>query len=268
MSSATHITGDSDSQDLQLEVDTRYSVEIAPDIFWVGFYDEHEQLHCNPYLIKNGDESILIDAGSVPDFPVVARKIFSIVPAESLKTFILQHQDPDLCAAVPIFEDLKEKVDHDVISMQGTSYLIHHYGIRGNLVRIPHEPSVQHVTRGGRELEFIWTPYAHSFGAMMTLDKATNTLFTSDILGGLGSDWELYHSAAAMQNMKQFMQLIMPSNRVLRYALRLIERVGADRICPQHGQLIPGNQFPGIMQELWDLPCGMDLIDAEALKIH
>ncbi|MCR9142454.1 MAG: hypothetical protein NXI24_09400 [bacterium] len=256
------------AQDLELDIDANYAVEIAPDVYWVGFYDQHEQLHCNPYLIRHDGDSILIDPGSVPDFPVVARKVFSIIPAESISTFILQHQDPDLCAAVPIFEDLKPDYHHKVISVQSTSYFVHHYGVKGELIRLSLSAgeAYEYETGSGRKLQFYWTPYAHSFGAMMTFDVASGCLFTSDILGGLGAEWELYHNDQALDNMKSFMQLIMPSNQVLRYSLRLIEQVGARLICPQHGQIIQAEDLPRIVESLWDLPCGMDLIDDPILR--
>jgi len=48
--------------------DTAYdsAVEIAPGIFWVGFYDAPSGLHCNPYLIVDEDEAVVIDGGSRP----------------------------------------------------------------------------------------------------------------------------------------------------------------------------------------------------------
>lgn len=252
-------------QSVELEIDTDHAVEVARDVYWVGFYDKSEQLHCNPYMIRNGQETILIDPGSVPDFPTVARKVFGLVPVETITTIVLQHQDPDLCASVPIFEDLKEQYDIDVLSMAGTAYLIHHYGIKGNLVRLEHGRSTR-TTKGGRELQFIWTPYAHSFGAMMTYDPASGTLFTSDILGGLGSTWALYHDPGALDNMRAFMSLIMPSREIFRYSMETIRSVNAEIIAPQHGQIIRREQLDGIIQELWDLPCGMDKIDNDIIR--
>ncbi|MFO1479522.1 MAG: hypothetical protein U1F40_04915 [Turneriella sp.] len=88
---------------VELQIDTTHAVEIAKNVYWIGFYDEEEKLHCNPFLIKNGPETILIDPGSLPHFPVVARKAFALASADSISSIVLQHQDPDLCAAVPIF---------------------------------------------------------------------------------------------------------------------------------------------------------------------
>ena len=45
------------------------SVEIAEGIYWVGFYDAQSGLHCNPYLIIDHDEAVVIDGGSRPDLP-------------------------------------------------------------------------------------------------------------------------------------------------------------------------------------------------------
>ena len=41
------------------------AVEVAPGIYWVGFYDKKARLHCNPYvIIDTSGEAILIDPGS------------------------------------------------------------------------------------------------------------------------------------------------------------------------------------------------------------
>ncbi len=46
--------------------DYNYSgpIEVDSGIFWVGFADDNAGLHCNPYLIVEEDEAILIDGGS------------------------------------------------------------------------------------------------------------------------------------------------------------------------------------------------------------
>jgi flavorubredoxin len=175
---------------------------------------------------------------------------------------ILQHQDPDLCAGVPIFEDMRNDYDHTIISEVRASYLIKHYGVKGHLHMVsPENPNF--TTKDGRKIEFLMTPFAHFAGAIMTYDPKSKVLFTSDVLGGLGKDWELYHNDTALANMKKFLSLYMPSNKALRYALLKILSVDADIIAPQHGQIIRKNQLDGIVNSLWDLKCGLDLVDDE-----
>ncbi|MCZ8237967.1 MAG: MBL fold metallo-hydrolase [Leptospiraceae bacterium] len=253
------------TQELQIDIDTNYAVEIADGVYWVGFYSEEDALHCNPYLIKSNESGILIDPGSVPDFPIVARKVFSIIQAQAIDTIILQHQDPDLCAGVPIFEDLRNDYEHVIISEIRASYLIKHYGVKGHLHMVSPENST-YTTPNGRKLEFLMTPFAHFAGAIMTYDMKSKVLFTSDILGGLGADWELYHTDQALANMKKFLSLYMPSNLALRYALLKIRSVDAEIIAPQHGQIIKRQQLDTIIQSLWDLKCGLDLIDDDFMR--
>ena len=50
-------------------------VEISEGIYWVGFYDPQTGLHCNPYLIIDNEEALVIDGGSRPDFATVMMKI-------------------------------------------------------------------------------------------------------------------------------------------------------------------------------------------------
>lgn len=254
-----------DTQEINLEIDTNYAVEIADGVYWVGFYSEEDSLHCNPYLIKTAQNAIIIDPGSVPDFPIVARKVFSIVQPQSIDTIILQHQDPDLCAGVPIFEDMRNDYNHTIISEIRAAYLIKHYGVKGKLHMVTPDNN-KFVTADGRELEFLTTPFAHFAGAIMTYDKKSKVLFTSDILGGLGQNWELFHTEEALANMKKFLTLYMPSNLALRYALLKIQSVDAEIIAPQHGQIIRKDQLPAIIDALWNLPCGLDLLEDEYMK--
>jgi len=56
-------------------LDYEKAIPVADNIYWVGFYDELSGLHCNPYLIIDGEEAVVIDGGSRPDFPTVMMKI-------------------------------------------------------------------------------------------------------------------------------------------------------------------------------------------------
>ncbi|MGC9313184.1 MAG: ATP-binding protein, partial [Sediminispirochaetaceae bacterium] len=57
---------------------------IAPNIYWIGAEDSYNHLHCNTYLITDGEEGILIDPGPVMTFPTVAERVRSIIPIEKL----------------------------------------------------------------------------------------------------------------------------------------------------------------------------------------
>lgn len=46
------------------DLDYLQPIQIADGIYWIGFYDDNAGLHCNPYLIVEGDEAVIIDGGS------------------------------------------------------------------------------------------------------------------------------------------------------------------------------------------------------------
>jgi flavorubredoxin len=49
-------------------------VEIAKNIYWVGGKGQQDGLYCNPYLLVDEEEAVLIDPGSVLDFADVLGK--------------------------------------------------------------------------------------------------------------------------------------------------------------------------------------------------
>lgn len=85
-------------------VDTSKPVEIAPGVFWVGVAEHPLGLQCNPYLLIDGDEAIVMDPGSVLDFEYVLAQIRRLISLKQLKYIVLSHQDPDLCSSTPLFE--------------------------------------------------------------------------------------------------------------------------------------------------------------------
>jgi flavorubredoxin len=83
----------------QDELDYSGPVQIADNIYWVGFSDEKAGIQCHPYLIMEGSEAVLIDGGSRDDFSTVMLKILRTgADPRNIKRLIYQHYDPDLCA--------------------------------------------------------------------------------------------------------------------------------------------------------------------------
>lgn len=102
---------------INLNLNYEEPIKIADNIYWVGFYDEESGLHCNPYLIVDGDEAVLIDGGSRPDFPTVMTKILKTGTNPSdIRGLIYHHYDPDLCGSVSDYEDIIERKDLRIMS--------------------------------------------------------------------------------------------------------------------------------------------------------
>ena len=91
----------------------RDPIEIAQGVFWIGFTDLDFSLHCNPYLIIEGDEAVVLDGGSRNDFSTVMLKILQTgLNPKNITKLIYHHYDPDLCGSIPDFEELIDNKEH------------------------------------------------------------------------------------------------------------------------------------------------------------
>ena len=164
-------------------------VEIAEGIYWVGFFDAQSGLHCNPYLIVDHDEALVIDGGSRPDFATVMMKIMQTgIAPKQIQALVYQHYDPDLCGSIPNFEDIIRREDLKIISDAENLMFIRHYSAASRLVSLS-KLKFEYTFSSGRKIHFAKTPYAHAAGSFITFDPKTKVLFTSDLFGSYGKNW-------------------------------------------------------------------------------
>lgn len=226
--------------------------EIAKGIYWVGGNGQNGGLHCNPYLIVDGEEAVLIDPGSVLDFEYVFENVCSIVPLEKIKYVILHHQDPDFCASVPLFEQKGAKFE--IVTHWRTQTLVKYYGVKSDYY-IVNENDFKLVLKSGRILSFVQTPYLHFPGAIATYDYNTKVLFSSDLFGAFSYEWNLYAGDGYIEKMKAFHEHYMPSNDIIRPVMEVLLEMDISIIAPQHGSVI-ADKIPKYIKVLRDLECG------------
>jgi flavorubredoxin len=231
------------------------AIEIAPGIYWVGFYDKTANFHCNPYLIVDGDEGYLIDPGSVPHFPIVARKVISIIDPKKISTLSVSHQDPDLAGSLPVFEDLINRDDLKIVTFKRVSFLLNHYGIRSKYYFFEENDNRIRL-KSGRELIFVPTPYLHTPGAFGTYDTKSKILFSGDLFGAFSDDWDLYAGPNYNHQMELFHKPYMPSREIMRLVLENIEKLDLSMIASQHGSIIKKEQIKPSIDFLKNLEVG------------
>lgn len=240
-------------------------IAIADGVYWVGYFDPNAGFHCNPYLIIDGDEAVLLDGGSRPDFPTVMMKILQTgVQPSQIKALIYHHSDPDLCGSVYHFEEQIGRPDLKIISSGEEGSFIRYYGIKAPLLTIE-ELGFTYTFSSGRTLRFVLTPFAHSTGAFVTFDEKTGIVFSSDLLGGYSYDWDLFfalqedcHSCQALgtcpkcslQGILDFHQRLMTSEKALRYAIQKISELPFKMIAPQHGSVLDADDSRVVLSHL------------------
>ena len=251
------------------DIDLETSVEIADGIYWIGFFDEQAGLHCNPYLIIDNDEAVVIDGGSRPDFATVMMKILQTgIAPNQIIALLYQHYDPDLCGSIPNFEDIIKRNDLKIISDSSNLMFIRHYSVATRLLPTS-KINNQFRFSSGRTLQFVKTPYAHSGGSIVTFDETSGILFTSDLFGSLGLEWELFlklrpecmdcvnlkacpskRTNCPINDILNFHKTVMPSCQALRYSLEQILDIPFTAIAPQHGSIIDHKEIMRYVFEL------------------
>lgn len=229
-------------------------VKIAEGIYWVGYSDENRGLHCNPYLIVEGDEAVLIDGGNRDDFSTVMLKILrtGLNPGK-ISRLIYQHYDSDLCGSLPQLESIINNEGLRIISHRENNVFIHYYSAKTKKLDF-HELDNKFIFVTGRELEFYAIPYCHQPGSFVTYDTKTKTLFSSDLFGSFDTKWSLFlelekccytcqdlkkcSNRCPVREIMKFHQIIMTSNRALDNSLNTIEKLDIETIAPQHGSII------------------------------
>lgn len=239
-------------------IDYSNNVAITREIYWVGFYDEEAHLHCNPYLLIDEQDVVLFDPGSIPHFPIVMRKVIDLVNPADISLIVACHQDPDVCGNIAVLEDVINRPDLKIAAHTNCIRLIRHYGIKSEFYAVD-ENEYRITLKSGRVLDFLFTPYLHSPGAIVTYDRASKSLFSGDIFGAVSKQWSLFAQNNDMQPIETFHQLYMPSNRLLRQGMEKIERFDMERILPQHGSILEGERIHRTINHLKTLPCGIDL---------
>ncbi|MCU7940266.1 MAG: MBL fold metallo-hydrolase [gamma proteobacterium symbiont of Bathyaustriella thionipta] len=217
---------------------------------------ENDAFQCHAYLIKNGNESILIDPGSMLEFDSIMAKTSAIVDLNDIKYIILHHQDPDLAAAVPAIEKRIDRDDLQVITHSRITVLVKHYLISSDFYEIDHN-DYKLVTDNGLYLDFITTPYCHSPGAFVSYEADSKTLFSSDIFGGIEKSWQFYATEDYFEQARAFHASYMPGKDIFNYSLRKIEQLDINLIAPQHGSIIKKQYIVKLIEDMKNLECGL-----------
>lgn len=244
-----------------MTIDKKYDrpIQVAEGIYWVGFRDPESNLICNPFLIVQDDQAVLIDSGSRSDFAVVMMKILQTgIDPQKVVGLIYQHYDPDLCGSMSNFIDMCDNPDLKIISEERNNVFISFYVHRDNYHLLNSIDAYDYTfSLNERRLEFIPTPYSHCPGSFITYDKKTGTLFTGDLFGSYSTQWDLFLelseecfacldydecpnklTACPVKDILAFHKEIMPCSKALRYAMDKIKKLSVKRIVPQHGSIL------------------------------
>ncbi len=244
-------------------------VELAPRVWWVGAVRPAETFQCHAYLVEDGENSVLIDPGSVDAIDEVLSKVRQVVPIESIRWVVCHHSDPDIAGGLPALHVALSRPDVELVTEWRAKTLLHHYHA-GFPYYLVEEHDWRLPLSEGRQLRFVLTPYLHFPGAMCSWDESSGVLFSSDLFGGFTDGRELV--AADMgyfEAIRPFHEHYMPSRDILAAGLDRLRRsfTPITMIAPQHGCVIPPALVDEIFDRLVELECGIFLIAQDDLDV-
>lgn len=212
-------------------------IEIEKNIFWLGFPDFEAGFSNNPYLLYVKNESILFDPG--PGYPlfkdILLEKIKKICKPEEIRYIIVHHQDPDLCGLIPLIENFLSP-NLIIISHSRTSLFLPYYGIKKPIANVSDNDIL--ILNNNRKIRFIFTPYVHFAGSMMTYDEETKTLFSSDVFAILDKNWKLYATKEDLPKAKLFLESYVEGKESILFTYKKLKNLEIKKILPQHGSII------------------------------
>ncbi|MDD5717716.1 MAG: MBL fold metallo-hydrolase [Sulfuricurvum sp.] len=230
-------------------------------IYWLGI-EEETAFRCNVYLIRSGEEYLLVDPGSRQYFDQVKSRVGQIIDPTKIGGIILCHQDPDVSASM--IDWLELNPDLLVISSPRTNVLLPHYG-RSDYRFYDISDTFEYRFANGHKLRFIEAPFLHFPGAFTTYDETSQLLFFGDIWAALDTDWQLVSDDFEIHklNMDLFHVDYMASNIAARGFVRRLDGIRIEGILPQHGSIFAEKDVPLALHYLKNLRCGLDIVYAD-----
>ncbi len=235
-------------------------VEIGDRVWWVGAVSHAEfQSHC--YLIEAGDQSVLVDPGSILAVGGVLEKVRRIIDPSLIRWVVAHRPGPDVCGGLARLDDVVHP-DARVVTEWRAAAALRHYQSRLPLHLI--EDHGWAIELGNdRRCEFSLTPYLHYPGALAAYETASAVLFSGDLFGGYADASSLWATGEAhFESMRAFHEHFMPSGEILRAGLdKLHHRWPRWRaVAPHRGRIIPESLIGAMVDGLNALECGIFLL--------
>jgi flavorubredoxin len=239
------------------------SVEIRPEVFWIGLNDRttdlfegiwpvsQEGVTYNSYLIRD-EKKVIIDLAKGFKTDEYFERIDSLVPLSEIDYIVVNHMEPDHTGAVRALIRIPRKLTI-LATEKAREMLEAFYGITEN-VRVVGDG--EELSIGQRTLKFVHVPFVHWPETMVTYDATDRILFSCDAFGGYGAlpgtifddqctDLVFYEKEA----LRYYVNIVAKFSTPTLKAIEKLAGVPIDVIAPSHG--LVWRRDPGRIVELY-----------------
>ena len=211
----------------------------------------------NQYLIKSGNESILLDPGGIELFSAMLSAVLRHVSLEEIKYLFASHQDPDIISSLGLWD--KTLTNTTLYAPWLWEGFIRHFGMQNiEYVGLPDEGG--NLRLGEVNLQFVPAHYLHASGNFHVYDPKAKLLMSGDIGAALEShDAPLFVDdfAKHIPKMKGFHQRWMPSNKAKQNWVARVRELQIDMMMPQHGRIFRGEAVQEFLDWFEQLEVGL-----------
>jgi len=212
---------------------------------WVVFGRDPDKpekiIDTNQYLVKSGDNGILLDPGGIEIFAPMLTAVLREIPLENITDIFASHQDPDIISSLGLWDKaLPDSTLHSPWLWEG---FIRHFGMENmEYHALPDEGGTLRI--GNIDLHLIPAHYVHSSGNFSVYDPISKILMSGDAGAALEhGDVPLFveNFDDHIQYMKGFHQRWMPSNQAKNDWIYRVRALDVEILAPQHGRLFKGD---------------------------
>lgn len=211
---------------------------------WIMFCRDPEKpdkiIDTNQYMIKSGNDVILLDPGGIELFSSMLSAVLRHVPLDNIKYMFASHQDPDIISSLGLWD--KTLSDAKLYAPWLWESFIRHFGMKN--IQYESLPDAGGTIRlGDISLQFVPAHYLHSSGNFNVYDPKAKILMSGDIGAALEhDDSPIYVDdfASHIDKMKGFHQRWMPSNKAKQNWVDRVRKLDIDMMMPQHGRIFRG----------------------------
>lgn len=223
-------------------------------------------VQANQFLVSHGSHSALIDPGGSLLYTPLVLALGRHVRPHQIDLVLCSHQDPDIIGSV----------DKWLLYTQATvvcsrlwgrfvPHLVPHYMENAGRERyLLVEDEGARIPLGNTELIALPAHFLHSVGNLSFYDPLSRILFSGDICSGLVSSGTPYGFVEDFDSyrpcMEGFHRRYMASNRVIKLWVDMVRELDPVMIVPQHGMPFRGDTQRTMLDWLYGLQCGVDLV--------
>lgn len=223
------------------------TVEIGPNVFWVGIEDWNRRVFdafiplpygtsYNSYLVVGKRKTALIDTVNPGFKQALLKKIRQISLPEKIDYVIMNHAEPDHASNIPTVIEVAENAKVVATKLGGD--------MAGAFFDVPSDRRISvgegdTLDLGGKTLKFIEAPWLHWPETMFTFDVEDRILFSCDFFGAHLTSDKLYADEVGAlvppEAKRYYAEIMMPFAASAQEALKKVKSLNPKVIAPSHG---------------------------------